>query len=159
MGRFLALEGGDIVMIAGLLSLFGNEEREMGFRAVLGERYPTCGVVLVLESQEHSEQAGDLVRKALLRNPAIKGVYSVSSGAAAVVAALKALHRQDVVSITHELTPDRRDLLRQGRIDAVIDQNPSSEVRVTIETFAPPRRTPRRSLDKYDNADPHSHDR
>jgi len=136
MGRFLAPQGGDIVMIAGLLSLIGNEEREMGFRAVLGERYPKCRVALVLESQEQSERAGDLVRKALLRNPAIKGVYSVSSGAAAVVAALKALHRQDVVFITHELTPDRRELLRQGLIDAIIDQNPSSEVRAAIESMA-----------------------
>ena len=42
MGRFLGPTGGDIVMIAGLLSLIGNEEREMGFRSVLRERYPTC---------------------------------------------------------------------------------------------------------------------
>jgi len=105
-------------------------------------------------SQEQSERAGDLVRKALPGNPAIKGVYSVSSGAAAVVAALKAFHRQDVVFITHELTPDHRELLRQGLIDAIIDQNPSSEVRAAIESMA--RLVGR--LDEYDHADPHSHD-
>lgn len=136
MGRFLAPEGGDIVMIAGLLSLIGNEEREMGFRSVLRERYPECRVAVVLESQEQSERAGELVREALLQNPGIKGVYNVSAGAPPVVAALKALHREDVVFITHELTPDRRELLRQGLIDAIIDQNPEFEVRAAIETMA-----------------------
>ena len=72
MGRFLAPEGGDIVMIAGLLSLIGNEEREMGFRSVLRERYPECRVAVVLESQEQSERAGELVRDALCKIPASK---------------------------------------------------------------------------------------
>ncbi len=136
MGRFLAPSGGDIVMIAGLLSLIGNEEREMGFRSVLRERYPECRVAVVLESQERAERAGELVRDALLANPNIRGVYSVSAGAPVVVAALKALGREDVVFITHELTPDRRELLRQGLIDAIIDQNPEFEVRAAIETMA-----------------------
>lgn len=136
MGRFLAPAGGDVVMIAGLLSLIGNEEREMGFRSVLRERYPECRVAVVLESQERAERAGELVRDALNANPDIRGVYSVSAGAPVVVDALKALGREDVVFITHELTPDRRELLRQGLIDAIIDQNPEFEVRAAIETMA-----------------------
>ena len=136
MGRFLAPAGGDVVMIAGLLSLIGNEEREMGFRSVLRERYPECRVAVVLESQERAERAGELVRDALIANPDIRGVYSVSAGAPVVVDALKALGREDVVFITHELTPDRRELLRQGLIDAIIDQNPEFEVRAAIETMA-----------------------
>lgn len=136
MGRFLGPRGGEVVMIAGLLSLIGNEEREMGFRSVLRERYPACRVAVVLESQERAERAGELVRDAFLASPNIRGVYNVSAGAPVVVAALKALGRQDVVFITHELTPDRRELLRQGLIDAIIDQNPEFEVRAAIETMA-----------------------
>ena len=136
MGRFLGPAGGEVVMIAGLLSLIGNEEREMGFRSALRERYPRCRVAVVLESRERAERAGELVRDALIANPDIRGVYNVSAGAPVVVAALKALGRQDVVFITHELTPDRRELLRQGRIDAIIDQNPEFEVRAAVETMA-----------------------
>ncbi len=76
------------------------------------------------------------MRDALLANPGIRGVYNVSAGAPPVVAALKALGREDVVFVTHELTPDRRELLRQGRIDAIIDQNPEFEVRAAVETMA-----------------------
>ncbi len=136
MGRFLGPDGGDVAMIAGLLSLIGNEEREMDFRSVLRERHPKCRVAIVLESGERAERAGELTRDALAANPGIREIYSVSSGAEGVVAALKALGREDVVFITHELTPDRRDLLRQGLIDAIIDQNPEFEVRAAIETLA-----------------------
>ncbi len=136
MGRFLAPLGGDIVMIAGLPSLIGNGEREMGFRSVLRERYPECRVAVVLESHERAERAGELVRDALLANPDIRGVDSVSAGAAPVVAALRALHREDVVFITHELTPDHRELLRESPIDAIIDLNPEFEVRAAVQTMA-----------------------
>lgn len=54
-----------------------------------------------------------------------------------------------MVFITHELTPERRSLLREGLIDAVIDQNPELEVRTAVEVIAahfgrleaPPRST------------------
>jgi LacI family transcriptional regulator len=40
------------------------------------------------------------------------------------------------VFITHELTDNRRTLLRERAIDAVIDQNPALEARVAVETIA-----------------------
>jgi LacI family transcriptional regulator len=136
MGRFLQPQGGDVAVISGLFSMIGQEEREMGFRSVLRERYPRCTVSIVLESLEQSERAGDLVFTALRDNPAIRGIYNASAGAQTVVDALKALGRaRDVVFITHELTDDRRTLLRDGLIDAIIDQNPEFEVRTAVETI------------------------
>jgi LacI family transcriptional regulator len=137
MGRFLGKEGGEVVVIAGLLSMIGHEEREMGFRAALRERYPHCRVTDVLESLEKGERAGDLVFDALKRNPNIRGVYNASAGARAVVEAMKALGRRDeIIFITHELTDDRRRLLREGMIDAIIDQDPALEVRTAVEAIA-----------------------
>lgn len=137
MGRLLGPKGGDIVVISGMLSMIGHEEREMGFRAVFRERYPNCRVIGVLESQERGERAGDLVFSALKTNSKIRGIYNASAGAQAVVDALRALdRRRDVVFITHELTEDRRKLLREGLIDVVIDQDPSLEVRTIVEVLA-----------------------
>ncbi|AVH45040.1 LacI family DNA-binding transcriptional regulator [Agrobacterium tumefaciens] len=133
MGRLLGPTGGDIIVISGMLSMIGHEEREMGFRAVLQERYPNCRVIAVLESQERGERAGDLVFTALKTNSEIRGIYNASAGAQTVVDALRALDRyQDVVFITHELTEDRRKLLREG----LIDQDPSLEVCTTVEVLA-----------------------
>ena len=137
MGRFLGRDGGEVVVIAGLLSMIGHEEREMGFRAVLRERYPQCRISDVLESLEKGERAGDLVFDVLKRNPNIRGIYNASAGARPVVNAIKALGKRDEITfITHELTEDRRRLLREGMIDAIIDQDPALEVRTAVEAIA-----------------------
>lgn len=150
VGRLLGPAGGEVIMIAGMLSMIGHEEREMGFRSVLRERYPGCRLIEVLQSLERGERAGDLVYRALKANPGIRGIYNASAGAQPVVDAIRALGRSGaVVFITHELTEERRRLLREGMIDAIIDQNPELEVRTAIEILAgqfgrldaPPRST------------------
>lgn len=137
MGRFLGREGGEIIVISGMLSMIGHEEREMGFRAVLRERFPRAKVVEVMESLEKADRAGDLVFAALKSNPAIRGIYNASAGAKAVVDAMKALGKRDeIIFITHELTEDRRLLMREGMIDAIIDQGPQREVQTVVEAIA-----------------------
>jgi LacI family transcriptional regulator len=42
---------------------------------------------------------------------------------------------EHIVFITHELTPERRRLLRAGVLDAVIDQNPEIEMTTAVETM------------------------
>ncbi|WP_313617507.1 LacI family DNA-binding transcriptional regulator [Agrobacterium sp.] len=137
MGRLLGKDGGDILVISGMLTMVGHEEREAGFRAALSERYPECRVTDVLESLERAELAGDLVFSALKRNKSVRGIYNASAGASSVVKAVEALGRaNEIVFITHELTDDRRQLLRQGLIDVIIDQGPAFEVQIAIETLA-----------------------
>lgn len=137
MGRFLGRDGGEVVMVAGLLSLSGQRARAAGFREVLAERHPATRLAAVLESGEDGERAGRLAHRALQARPAARGLYLTSAGAGPVVAALRRLGRaEDTVLITHELTPDRRALLRERAIDAVIDQNPEWEARVAVETVA-----------------------
>lgn len=137
LGRLLGSEGGDVVVISGMLSMIGHEEREMGFRAVLGERYTQCRVAEGLESMERGERAGDLVFNLLKANPHIRGIYNASAGAGPVVDAMRALGKRDeIVFITHELTEDRRRLMREGMIDAIIDQDPALEVRTAVEALA-----------------------
>ena len=125
------------IMVAGLLAMVGHREREAGFRAVLAEHHLASRFVGVLESREDIDGAGHLVRDAVRRNPAIRGLYHASAGARPVVEALRAIGGASrVVFITHELTEDRRVLLRDRAIDAVIDQDPEAEVRVAVETMA-----------------------
>jgi LacI family transcriptional regulator len=69
--------------------------------------------------------------------PQVRGIYHASTGSVPVVQALRQLDRADTtVFITHELTDNRRALLRERAIDAVIDQNPAFEARVAVETMA-----------------------
>jgi LacI family transcriptional regulator len=54
-----------------------------------------------------------------------------------VVSALQRLGRiENTVVVTHELTPNRRMLLKSRKINAVIDQRPFLEARLAVETVA-----------------------
>ena len=135
MGRLLGAEGGEVLMVAGLLSMVGQAERYAGFAAVLVERYPKCRLIGVLESREKAARAGELVAETLSRSLDIRGIYNASAGDRAIAEAVAAAGRTaSVAFVTHELTAERRALLLSGAVDAVIDQDPDAELRIAIET-------------------------
>jgi LacI family transcriptional regulator len=134
MGRFFGPPGGEVVIVLGMLRMAGHEEREMGFRSVLRDRFPQCTITATLESAEDQKRAGDVVYDAFRGNPAINGVYNISAGNLAIANAIQSLGLEHkTVIITHEITPERRRLLRDGILDAIIDQNPRLEVMRAIE--------------------------
>ncbi len=137
MGGFVGTAGGDVVMLPGLVDIDGQRAREAGFREVLAERYPRLWLAGVLESGEDGERAGRIAYQALQSQPELRGIYLASAGAMPVAEALRYLGRAESnVLITHELTLDRRQLLRERAIDAVIDQNPELEARLVVEAVA-----------------------
>jgi hypothetical protein len=87
----------------------GLREREAGFRAVLKERHPRCGLVELIETHNLGESAGALLRDVIARRPAIAGIYVVSTENRSIASALDRLGRStSTVVITHELTPARK---------------------------------------------------
>lgn len=137
MGRFLGAAGGEVAILSGLRSFVGHGEREAGFRAVLEDRFPACRLVAVAETRERGEEAGAAAGVLLRRHPGLAGLYNVSTGNRAVAATLQRLRPgRHVTFITHELTPERRQLLKAGVIDAIIDQNPELEVTTAVGLIA-----------------------
>ena len=137
MGRFIGPAGGQVLLVLGLHRITGHEQREMGFRSVLRERFPACTIVDAVESGEDQTRAGQVVADALLRYPQICGIYNVSAGNSAISRELRSRRLQDrMVLITHELTPERRAMLRDGVIDAIIDQNPRLEAQKAVQVLA-----------------------
>lgn len=137
MGRFCGSAGGDVLVVLGLQHMTGHEEREMGFRSVLRERFPQFVINETLESGEDQTRAGEVVRRALQNNSHIRGIYNVSAGNTNITQAIKSLGlAQQIVLITHELTTERRRMLRDGVIDVIIDQNPHEEARRALEIIA-----------------------
>ncbi|OLP56311.1 LacI family transcriptional regulator [Rhizobium rhizosphaerae] len=137
MGLFLGNEGGQVLIIAGSKAITGHREREAGFREVISERYPLCSVYAVLETGEDQDNAGRIVELAFFKNRGIKGIYHFSSGALSIVNALQQMgNLERTVVITHELTSNRRMLLRARKLRAVIDQKPLLEARLAVETMA-----------------------
>ncbi|CAH0275096.1 hypothetical protein SRABI05_03621 [Agrobacterium fabrum] len=78
-----------------------------------------------------------MVEIAFRDDPGLRGIYHLSAGAVPIVSTLQRLGRiDDTVVITHELTPDRRMLLKSRKINAVIDQKPLLEARLAVETIS-----------------------
>ena len=135
MGRLIGPAGGEIVAIAGHLSMIGHAERLAGFQQVLAERHPSCVIVRQSESFDLADRAADIAWQALRDRPGIRGIYNIAVGALLVAQAV-ARHGRDLVLITHELTPDRRELLRAATLDAVIDQDPALEIQTAVHLIA-----------------------
>lgn len=137
MGRFVGKQGGGVAIVSGLQQLLCQGEREAGFRAVLAERYPACQLVAVLETREQPDRTESLISQLLARHPDLVGIYNITAGDPGIATALRQAGReQDVVFITHELTSDRRQLLMEGVIDVVVDQNPALEAVTALQVVA-----------------------
>jgi LacI family transcriptional regulator len=136
MGRFLGEVGGQVMVIAGLRTYLGHEERDGAFRSVLRRRFPSCEVVATVESRENEESTERLTRDAFKKYRDLRGIYNLSVGDQGIARALNALKRaQSTVLIGHELTDISRALLIEGVMDAVLDQSPFVEAVRAVEAI------------------------
>lgn len=137
MGRFIGDAGGAVVVVTDMRNMVALREREDGFASVLAGRHPNCRLAAVLDTLGRRENAADVVRERIDRHGPLAGIYVTSTGNQAIADLLisRGLDQSTVV-ITHELTPGRRALLKQGIIDAIIDQDPELEAFTAVETLA-----------------------
>lgn len=137
MGLFLGRDGGEVLIVAGHFDLAGQRARTRGFESLLSARHPACRIARVIETGEDFDITAARVHEALSQGPGIRGIYHMSVGTIGIVDAIDRLGRRDQVHvITHELTPNRRRLLRQRRLHAVLDQDPHLETRLAVEALA-----------------------
>jgi LacI family transcriptional regulator len=134
MGRFLTGHVGTVLMLAGSPRLRDHEEREMGFRRVLSERFDNLKIITFLEDKDDDETAYQQVRKIFEQHPDLMGIYDIGAGTRGIARALEEAGRgTDIVFIGHELTRYSREFLINGVMDAVIDQVPRKEARMLID--------------------------
>ncbi len=107
----------------------GEEEREMGFRSAMRNRYPGRSLVEITESDGLDERLYDLVLAAVRADPSINAVYSIGGGNRATVAAFDALDREYVVFVAHDLDEDNTWLLGEGRLSAVLHHDLNADLR------------------------------
>jgi LacI family transcriptional regulator len=134
VGRFMGAEPtGKAALFAGSRSYRGHEEREMGFRHILTEEFPKLQVVELREMLDDREKAYSEASALLDRYPDLAAIYNVGAGNPGIAKALKERGLEhSVVFVGHEATEGTRELLLDGTLDAVIDQNPRVEAREAL---------------------------
>lgn len=133
VNRFVRTQSGKVALFAGSLAYRGHEEREMGFRHILNEEARHLHIVEMREMLDDREKAYTEAAALLDRHPDLAAVYNVGAGNTGIARALKERGRQnDVVFIGHDVTEGTKELLLDGTLDAVIDQNPRVEAREAL---------------------------
>ena len=125
-GRLLCKEKAKAALILGSRAYHGHEEREMGFRSVLRERFGGLTIVEEREIHENVDTAYQETAAILEAHPDLDALYCIGAGQPGVARALTDSGRADcVVFIAHGLSADTRGYLIDGVMDAVIDEDTS----------------------------------
>lgn len=133
--RFYKGSGSEkVALFSGSLSYKGHEEREMGFRHILAEDCPQLQIVEQLEMLD--DWTMPIAMELLTRHSDLAAIYNVGADNSGLAWALKAKDlRRRVLLIGHDATEDTRQLLLDGPLDAVIDQNPRVEAREALNAL------------------------
>lgn len=134
MARFLGLgRPHKVALFAGSLSYRGHEEREMGFRHILREEFPDVQIVDMREILDDRDKAFSETRAMLAQHRDLAGIYNVGGGTRGIAQALNEAGRDhSVVLIGHDATDSNKQMILDGTIDALIDQNPRVEAREAL---------------------------
>ena len=109
------------ILIALSRSVFrGEEEREIGFRSAIRERWPHRPLTEITDSDGLDTSVYQLALDALDQHADIEAVYSIGGGNRAILDAFDASQRPCRAFIAHDLDRDNRQLIEAGRLSAVL---------------------------------------
>ncbi|MBQ0825895.1 LacI family DNA-binding transcriptional regulator [Streptomyces tagetis] len=134
VGQWLGERPGHVLTSLSSGFFRNEEEREMGFRAVMRAHHPERALVEIAEGQGLDATQYDLVRSALERDPEIRAVYSMGGGNIATLRAFADLGRPCAVFVAHDLDQDNTRLLREHRLSAVLHHDLRHDLREACHT-------------------------
>jgi LacI family transcriptional regulator len=130
MNQWLGPAPSDVLITLSRTVFRGEGEREVGFRSAL--RGSGRAIVEVSDSDGIDATNERLVLEALEQHPGVEAIYSVGGGNTATVAAFERLGRPCRVFIAHDLDADNRQLLREGRVSAVLHNDLRADARLAM---------------------------
>lgn len=125
VGRALGERPTTVGFVLGDHSYHCHEEREIGFRSALRSHFPRVVIVGEAVGQDSPLVTRSSVRKLLEDHPGIGALYNVSGGNAGMTEAVAEAGRTgDILLIGHEVNEVTMPLVRNGRLDYLISQDP-----------------------------------
>lgn len=127
---------GKVAILKGSQSLIysDHQERELGFISALREYNPNLEVMNNLETLDRQEEAYKITHKIICENKDLVAIYSVGSGIRGIGRAMCDLKKdKDIIWVGHELTPYSRELLLDGTMNAVINQEAIKEATYALQ--------------------------
>ncbi len=125
MGRHMAPDSAaNLAVIVEAMNYRCHEEREMGFRSVLRQRFPSMNLIEVVKHDDSAESSYAAVKSLLESFPHVEGIYNTAGGNQGVAKALAEYGRTGkTLFVTHEYNRVTEALIRQNEVDYLITQN------------------------------------
>ncbi|MCX2721787.1 LacI family DNA-binding transcriptional regulator [Roseibium salinum] len=136
LGKFLRNETGSILVVTNSMVARDSIERRYGMDEVVSRDFPRLRALPTIEFYDDPQRIRETLAHALTAHPDLKAVYSMGSGNAVMLDALRDnADVKDLVVIAHDLTAVTRQGLTDGEIDAVIAQNVGHLVRSALRVM------------------------
>ena len=136
LGRFVKASG-TVALFAGSLCYRGHEEREMGFRRLCAEDFPSLALLPTQEMADDVSQSYAAARNVLAAHRDLVGIYCLGGGTRGIARALEENGCAGRIAfVGHELTEHTRRFLVSGLLDAVIDQDAPAVARAAVAQLA-----------------------
>jgi LacI family transcriptional regulator len=121
-----------ILLLTNSLLFHAHQQRVKGFLEVLGERAPALVIDDIVECHDHDAQTYAAVVNALAGGGSLGAIYNTGAGSEGIS---KALRERNIrpVWITHEASQQHAELLREGLLSLVIDQDPEGQAKAAIQ--------------------------
>ncbi|ASL42744.1 HTH-type transcriptional regulator TreR [Burkholderia sp. AD24] len=129
IGQWLGRREGDVLVTMSNERFRGEEDREISFREELHRRYPRLKLVDASGGHGLDAQTEEHVRKAVGRRKEIVAVYSMGGGNVAILRALESSGQKPACFIGHDLDRDNVQLLRTGKLSAVLHHDLRQDMR------------------------------
>jgi LacI family transcriptional regulator len=137
LGRCLERAGkAKVAVVVGYFSYLCQEDREIGFRSLLRQRFPQIEIVEVIKGDDSREATYAAALRLLKNRRDVAGLYNVAGGNFGLARAIEeaGLDRRPLY-ITHEVNEVTEPLLRTGVIDFLISQDIESLVRLSRQVL------------------------
>ena len=125
-----------VAVVVGYFSYLCQEDREIGFRSLLRQRFPQIEIVEVIKGDDSREGTYTAALRLIKNRRDIAGIYNVAGGNFGLARAIDeaGLDRRPIY-IAHEVNEVTEPLLRTGVIDFLISQNIESLVRMSRQVL------------------------
>lgn len=115
---------GKLLVITGTFSNQLNNARVDGFAQEIKASFPGLSIAAVQSSMDNDDEVRRIVENAMLNIAGVNGIFTVSSGQSGLRDAFANLRLEKRPSvIIYDQTPRNEQLLRDGVVDFLIDQN------------------------------------
>jgi LacI family transcriptional regulator len=137
LGRCLERAGeAKVAVVVGYFSYLCQEDREIGFRSLLRQRFPRIEIVEVIRGDDSREATYEAALRLFQSRRDIAGIYNVAGGNSGLArASNEAEFIQHPLYIAHEVNDVTEPLLRTGVIDFLITQNIQSLIRMSRQVL------------------------